>query len=383
MEDLERLLWTKGVLVAGLAWAFYHMRRLWRAERECPRAPLFRRMPRLPQEAALFRVMLMLLVSVAVVSKAAWLAVIFCALTVLFCFADVTRCRPILYQSTAMLLAMGVCAPEEALGICRLIPLCIYFWAGVLKWNTNFLDGVYPWIVGPLVQRLPGWAGAVVLKMGKLAPWGEAALGVGMLFPGTRDVCLLASLGMHAFILLCFSSLGHRTHGEIWPWNLSMGLANFILFWNTPGVSAASILWGQGSAPHLLALLLFGLLPVLGLLNKVDPLFSHAHMAGRHAQSGLIVAESLRDRLPSNLQALCQPLSFEGLYTLNFALWYLEELKVPPPQARRAIETIALDFARFSPGQHEIQLTRTWFRGVHTLTVEHQNYTWSDLCKLR
>jgi len=323
--------------------------------------------------------LLMLLFAIAVGVHPTIPMLVFTTLVVIGCTLDLTRARPYLYQYTVMLVAIVFCAPADALGICRLIPACIYFWSGVLKLNTQFLSLGYPWVIEALSKRLPPSLAALLARLAPTIPVVEALLGLGLIFPATRTASLIGVVAMHAFIMLCFSPLGHRSHGEVIPWNLSMLATNLILFTDSAQASAKSILVGDASLLHLAVLLVFAGLPLLGLFNKIDPFFSHAHMAGRHPIARLYLSCALYSRLPQSIQAHCDRLDEANLYTLFLPTWYLQELEVPPPHWARAAKSIARDFAKYGASENDLQLMVFWLNGLYNLEWQNRTYRWSEL----
>ena len=282
------------------------------------------------------------------------------------CLADWTRFRPWLYQGMALLLCFSLPQPLDA---ARLILASIYLWAGVLKINRTWTVTVYPWITEPLRRRLPQPLAQATLRLAPVAPWLEALGGLGLLFPTTRGAACLGLIAMHVFILACF----HRRHDShyptIWPWNVSMALCSWIVFWG----SAASPLSILLTPP----LLLFTLLPAWGLTNRLDPVFSHGHMTGRHVVGVLSLSRRLVSRLPPELQAHCK----RGGYflTLDIGAWFLAELHVPPPQQERLLRLVALSFERYGPGEHDLTLTVAGMPGFRCHQPPVTTWSWSEL----
>ena len=362
--DCNRLLCAKLIIVAGLAWGITYTRKMWNSARSCPRAPICQNLPQLPNESVLYPILLALLAAIALTPRPVLPAFAFVTLIAALCAHDWTRLRPWVYQNSFMLVAIGVCngggaTQQEALNVCRLITVSIYFWAGVLKLNAIFFKVAFPWIIQPLLTRLRPNIQGPIMSLGYAVPLIEAGFAIGLLFPKFRMASLLAAVVMHCLILLCFSRLGHKSHGTIWPWNFSMMLTSISLFWKTDQVHAVDILVGQHSLFHLTILLVFTIMPSLGLFNLLDPVFSHGHMSGRHVLAGISLTGRLYEKLPAGIQTHCHQFGWgEGkIYWLGLSEWYQSELRVPPPQQERLLKGIARNFRRYGATQDDLDLT--------------------------
>lgn len=361
--DSHRLAALKLVVVLGLAWGLISTWSLWQPRRLCPKTPIWDRLESVPFEDAACPTLLLILLGILLLPQPVLPVLAWVGLVSLLCLGDWTRMRPWIYQHTLMLLTMaatywGALSLPEGLNACRLILVCVYFWAGILKANRVFFTIVYPWIVGPFLGRLPAKARTPMRLLGYGAPWIEACLAVGLLFPALRGLALSGAVLMHVLILLCFSPLGHRNYGCIWPWNLSMLMSAQVLFWGTNDVGASEILVGS-SGFHQVVGILVGVVPALGLGNLLDPVFCHGHMCGRHVFALVGLSRRVHSKLPEAVQRFCVRSGWgKGpVFVLDLGPWYLAELKVPPPQQEGLLRRVARDFQRYGAGEEDLNLT--------------------------
>jgi len=386
---LSQLCWVKLIIVVGVSWALSRIRRAWRGPRTCPPVPLRANLPRFPFERDLYPLLFILLTAIAVLALPVWTIFAWVAVVALSCVYDYSRLLPWFYQYSFMLGSMAIChasgntpaQQQEALNICRLVNLSIYFWSGFLKANRYFMGSGFVALVAPLQKNLhSGWK-PVFRWLAYLVPFVEGGLGFGLLFPQFRLISTAAALGMHAFILVCFSRWGRGTHATIWPWNITMALTTVVLFGSAPGVGPLEILIGQGSALHWLTLLLFSLLPILGLWNRLDPIFSHAYMTGRHVLGYLQFTQAFYDKLPAEIQAECLDtgLTFGKRYLLDLGQWYVKQLGMNPPQNEKMLQVVARDFERYGPDFDDLSLTVTGMPGLLDATLPQKVYSWSAL----
>lgn len=386
---LSQLCWIKLIIVVGVSWALSRIRRAWRGPRTCPQVPLWPNLPKFPWERDLYPLLFVLLTAIGVLAEPLWTIVAWVAVVALSCLYDYSRLLPWFYQYSFMLGSMAIChasgntpaQQQEALNICRLVNLSIYFWSGVLKANRYFIETGFIGLVAPLQKNLhPGWK-PVFRCLAYLGPIVEAGLGLGLLFPQFRQLSILAAVAMHGFILVCFSRFGRGTHATIWPWNITMALTTVVLFGSSPGVGPLDILVGQGTAFHWLVLLLFSLLPILGLWNRLDPIFSHAYMTGRHVLGYLHLTHGFYHKLPAEIQAACQDtgLTFGKRYVLDLGQWYVTQLGMNPPQNEKMLQLVARDFARYEPDFNDLSLTVTGMPGLLDKSLPQKLYSWTAL----
>lgn len=381
---MSQLTWTKFVIVLGLFWCQSRVRRAWRGPRSCPTVPLSSKLPRFAYESELYPLLFACLTAVAVTDKPVLSIFSWIAVVAVSCLYDYSRLLPWFYQYSFMLGAMAICnasggEPEETLNVCRLINVSIYFWSGLLKANRYFIQSGFMALVGPLLKNLsPHWRPFFRLSA-VLVPFWEAGVGIGLLFPQYRVLAILAAAAMHGFILLCFSSLGRGTHRTIWPWNITM-LATTIVLFGQAG-SPMDILIGQGSWFHWLVLLLFACLPVLGLFNRIDCIFSHAYMTGRHILGYLHIHQRLYDKLPAEIQAECNDLGrgHAQRYLLDLGAWYVKQLGMNPPQNVQMLQSVARDFRRYGAGFDDLSLTITLMPGLFSPSLPQKTYSWVAL----
>ncbi|MBX3170407.1 MAG: hypothetical protein KF760_23580 [Candidatus Eremiobacteraeota bacterium] len=384
---MSQLAWTKLVIVLGLFWCQSRVRRAWRGPRSCPTVPLSAKLPRFAYEAELYPLLFATLTVVGVSHQPVFSILAWVVLVALSCLYDYSRLLPWFYQYSFMLGSIALCnlsgagprQQQEALDICRLINISIYFWSGLLKANRYFIQSGFLALVTPLLKNLgPGWRPFFQFSA-VLVPFWEAGVGLGLLFPQTRLAAILAAAVMHGFILLCFSSLGRGTHRTIWPWNITMLATTVVLF--SPAGGPKDILIGQGSLFHWLVLLLFACLPMLGLFNRIDCIFSHAYMTGRHILGYLHIHQRLYDKLPSEIQAECADLGRGQArrYLLDLGSWYVKQLGMNPPQNEKMLQHVARDFRRYGAGFDDLSLTITLMPGLFSASLPHKTYSWVAL----
>ena len=341
--------------------------------------PLLQRLPKLKWEAELYPVMFVLLSVIGASDRPGWAVLAWVLAVGVSCLYDYSRLLPWFYQYSFMFASMVLCSSQESLNVCRLINVSIYFWSGLLKANRYFFQSAFLALVTPLLKNLgAGWRPFFKLSA-FIVPFWEAGVGVGLLFPETRWLAILGAAGMHGFILLNFSSLGRGTHRTIWPWNITMMATTLVLF--SQAGSPGDILVGDGSPFHWLVLLLFTCLPVLGLTNRLDCIFCHAYMTGRHILGYLHIHQRLYNKLPAEIQAECSDLGRDQpqRYLLDLGSWYVKQLGMNPPQNEKLLQNVARDFRRYGAGFDDLSLTVTLMPSTFSATPPQRTYSWLAL----
>lgn len=303
----------------------------------------------------MFQFCLLCLLGLALGERQPLLLLLFLALVIWMVLSDWTRLRPWLYQNASILALLILLPYQQGLDCARLIHISIYLWAGLLKCNRLFSERIFPWFVQPLRSRLPTSVFCRLVYLGPIVPWIECGIGVALLWPRFRMLGVLGAICMHGLILFCFSRWGNPNYPTITPWNLTMMLNTLVLF------GFCSVSWEAllcGSVPQLGVLFVFGLLPVLGLLNRLDPIFTHGHMSGRHCWGILELSRRLVYRLPEELRKHCKQFAFGGgkTYSLDITSWYLAELRIPPPQQEALLVDLARSFAGYGARPADLEL---------------------------
>ena len=222
---------------------------------------------------------------------ARWFGGVVLILAAFLVLGDISRLQPWLYQYSFMLLALclygwGRVGTPDTLNACRLIVVATYFWSGLQKANAGFFKVTYPWLVGPLTERLPDWAGSALLSGAYAVPVVEAAIGVGLLTRRFRKLAVAGAVLMHAFIMVCVGPWGNDYNAVVWPWNFAMVAFVLILFWRASDEhSSYSILVpSQNLSPafalRAAVLVLFALMPLFSFFGLWDSYLSSSLYSG-------------------------------------------------------------------------------------------------------
>ncbi len=179
--------------------------------------------------------------------------------------------------------------------------------------------------------------------MGIVAPFVEAAIGVGLLTRRFRNWAVVLALGMHAFVLFCIGPLGHDWNTVVWPWNVAMAAFVVLLFWRTEDFSPKQVLLPTGRPLylHAVVLVLFAVMPLFGLFGLWDSYLSASLYSGNNKKGTLFIDETVKDRMPAGIRERVADLPAGEKYALNLSRWSYEELNVPPYPETRVFRSAA------------------------------------------
>lgn len=352
----RRLAWLTRVLALALLCGLLLSPKLWLSTRSYPLTPVTDALPPIPAplDALWFYALLLLLVAITVLPKPRLAMLVFVGLAGLLSLWDQSRWQPWFYQYLFMLGALAFRPwnqarhePQPSLNACRLIVASIYWWSGLQKLNFCFVTDVYPWLLEPLLPRLPEAVQPWVVAGAGVAPYLEAGIGLGLLFRPSRNVAVLLAVAMHVLVLLALGPFGHNWNTVVWPWNVAMMAFVLLLFWRTPTVSCPRLVWPGRFAYGWVTLLLFGVLPGLNFWNLWDSYLSANLYSGTTLDANLYVTDEVRQRLPEAVQPHIQ-MDITGQYRVDVFGWSIQELNVPPYPERRIYRHIARTIATFA-----------------------------------
>jgi uncharacterized membrane protein YphA (DoxX/SURF4 family) len=291
---------------------------------------------------------LFVLAAIAVVARRPrWLLAAFLAVIGVFCIADQTRWQPWVFQYSFLLAAVAaysrkrsdVDGEKQALDIARLIVASTYIFSGLQKINRNFMENDFPWLVQPITNAFPSSSGFLHLA-GMAAPFLQFAFGIGLLTRRYRRVSLILAVAMHVFILAMFGPAGLDWNNIVWPWTAAMAIFDVLLFSNAPEFSWRDIVWSGRNPGHIVAIILFAILPGLSFFNCWDSYLSSALYSGNLTEAQIYVSDAGKASLPPAIASRLVHTS-ANTNVLNLQRWAIEDLNVTPYPETRVYKAIA------------------------------------------
>jgi hypothetical protein len=368
---------VKVTVAAAMAAGLLLSPRLWLTERHYPPVPVWDGLPTVPPpwDRGVFGAMLLLLGVATGVPRPRWPLLAFVAVAGLWSLWDQTRWQPWFYQYLFMLAALGFggCADpvrrESALHTCRFILAATYIWSGLQKVNVSFATDMYPWILDPVLQKLPDEWRDWVANQGWYAAFMECGLGAGLLLWPARSVAVPLLVVMHAVLLYCLSPWGHDWNSVVWPWNGAMMALNVLLFTRTRHVEPWHIAWPRRFWLARCTLVLFGVMPLFSFFGWWDAYLSAALYSGNTMHGYVLLNDRIAEKLPEGVRE--QHLSGNKIDLFN---WAMAEMNVPAYPARRVFRGIGRQLAALDDSPDgvvvEIEERPDWLTGKRDTSKE-------------
>ncbi len=345
-----RIVWLRAALATAFLCGLLLSRKLWITSRSYPLTPVSDSLPTIhfPFDYIVFIALLLLLPAIIISSRARGYILVFVVLAALLSLWDQSRWQPWFYQYIFMLASLGCYSLKDSdptkqdavLNVCRFIVASTYFWSGLQKLNSGFLDGVFPWLVEPLFRVLPEAFTTFSRPIGIVASLLETGIGLGLLTKSLRNASIALAVAMHTLILFFIGPLGHNWNSVVWPWNISMEMFVIILFWRVRNLSLKDLAEARFLPLYSVAVVLFGVMPLFSFFGLWDSYMSAALYSGNTTGAGVHVSDSVRRSLPAEVQSYASKIANDE-YWLDISSWSLGELNAPPYPERRIYENIA------------------------------------------
>jgi uncharacterized membrane protein YphA (DoxX/SURF4 family) len=355
----RRVAYTKTVVVLGFAAGLLLSPKLWISSRFFPVIPIVPGFPPLhfPLDYICAGALFLLLCTIGVAANPRRYIFGFSTLLIFLALYDQTRWQPWVYLYLFVLLALSCYSwkpddfsgAENTLNICRLIIGATYFYSGLQKLNPNFAELGIKSLLGPaMAEHLP---------LAHVWPWFmavlEAGVGVALLTRGFRNIAVVGAVVMHLFILFSGIVLMHW-NSVVWPWNLTMIAFVVMLFWKTD-FSFADAVWRNPIWFQKVALVLFGVMPLLSFFGWWDSYLSASLYSGNVALANVLMSREVRDQLPPAIQKYAKEHA-PNTYILVIRDWAVGELNVMPYPAERAYRGIGREICRYSQNSPDVVL---------------------------
>ena len=315
--------------------------KLWVTTRQFPHFPVIASVPQppFPIDIVLFLALLASAAGMVVWPLHRPLLFVFLGTSGALLFLDQMRWQPWFYFYLLMTLPLACGRPAESrillnVHLQRLVVAGLLFWGGVHKLeflNSGFANIYEGYLVFPILKHLHGPLREGILLGGRLIPWIEIGIAVGLCFNRTRHCAAVLACLMHAMILAVLIPKEHA-NVVIWPWNVCMILIELALFfrgsrveWRRGFVEARRSRWLTG-----IVTLLVVVMPASYYLGIWDGYLSFHLYSGRVPQFLVFVRAPVAKNLSPalHLQLEDSP-GLEGYKQLDVTRWSDQELNVP------------------------------------------------------
>lgn len=159
-------------------------------------------------------------------------------LEILSCVLDQNRWQPWEYQFIFFTLAYLMLKTENEISIgWKIVLTGTYFFGGFYKLTPEFIHDIWQY------QVLNKWlhintSNQWLLRLGYAIPLFEMLTGLLLYVPKWKRAAASLLVGMHLFILIWLGPVGLNMNPVVWPWNLALATALYVLFIYKPERSA-------------------------------------------------------------------------------------------------------------------------------------------------
>lgn len=347
MRITQRLQLIKLTVLTGLFASILLSLNLWAGQRWFPKVPVIEQLGGLtaPYDYINLAVLLILLLLCFFNNskKIVWCLLLFC---VYLCFEDQNRLQPWFFNYLFILCILlfykqRVDQPNNFISvfIClQLLVALIYIFSGIQKFNTLFVEDTFQWMVDPLKNILNTRQMNLLYRAGKLVPYIELFIGLGLLIKPLRFIALPLVIMMHVFILLMLGPAGRSFNYVIWPWNLVMIALCLLLYSNIKQERFFDISFLFKHVSFYLVVTVMFVFPLFSLNNKYDSYLSSSLYSGNTHGCKLILSDKAYERLPYYLRAFVVTNSDYNL--LYVKQWAMAELNTPCVPEYRIFEKV-------------------------------------------
>ncbi|MEM1323544.1 MAG: hypothetical protein AAGG75_25000 [Bacteroidota bacterium] len=288
---------------------------------------------------------------------------------------DLNRLQVWLYQFSLFLgiIALGRKKLESyRLQALQLALAATYFWSGLHKLNTYFINDIFPDLLTPL-----GFEAGPAL--GLAAALLEMSLGPGLLWKRSRPYFLALAVLMHLFLLGLLGPLGQNWNAVIWPWNIALIAIAWLLFYQSPYAIHYQLWTKLRQFPiFVVVILLFVLLPGLNRFGYWDEQLSFKMYAGMQPEGVFYLNREDQVCFPEvlgNDWDKNQNPNRPGEHFVIIDQWAFAELETPPYTSATSLRQIRQKLCaclRYpAGGRLEVIHGHPWDRSKESTTVYH------------
>jgi len=347
MRIPQRLQLIKLTILIGIFISVVLSFNLWAGQRWFPKSPLFIDFTGIPTPYDYINIGVVLsLIAFAFISTSKTATVLLILFCIYLCVDDQNRLQPWFFNYMLILAVLlfykqRVDEPNNYTMVfisLQVLVALIYVFSGLQKMNTHFITHTYAWMISPMQHILNTRQMQHVLHFGKIVPYVELAIGLGLLVKPTRYIILPLVIAMHVFILLLLGPFGNSYNYIVWPWNIIMIILNLLLFANVERERFFDIaILFKGVCFYLVITLMF-IFPFFSFQNKYDSYLSSSLYSGNTHDCKLILSDEAYHKLPYYIQNFVTTSPNHNM--LHIKKWALTELNTPCVPEYRVFKSV-------------------------------------------
>ena len=330
--------------------------RLWTADRFFPLFPIFEGLSELsPWLNHIVTVLLVISLLINQLFKGKKIFLLIFALLILLFLQDQMRWQAWVYVYVLMLLPFSISlkSEEQQSSLIKYLQIAIvgiYIWSGIHKINPAFIDVTFRSILIDFFGIRNTTLIGQLRYFGYIIPGLEILAGILLVSKRLRKLGVMLVTATHIFILIYLSPLGVNHNVIVYPWNISMTLFSWLLFYgqgNKIDLRLGKNVRLNVNTMVMSALVLF--LPVLNFFGYWDHYLSFSLYSDKTDDFYIAVADEEMHKIDPRLKPYFVTIKdMKGGVVIDVNQWALDELKVPFYPERRLFEKICRDFCQLS-----------------------------------
>lgn len=272
--------------------------------------------------------------------------------TIVLALLDQMRLQPWVYLYFTILTCLVLTGQQSGrenafLNCVQTICVGIYFWSGLHKFNSAFLDYTFTSILETLFLIRDKELLLFLRNIGYVLPLVEIICGVLLFLPKTRLVGIYIVVALHMAILIFVSPLGINKNFIVIPWNLAMISIVFISFYKTKN----QILKWEGIYKlrilKSVTMLLFWILPFLNFFSMWDSYLSFSLYSDKANKYFIAIEQSEVHKIDKRLIPFFVELpNVKGGNLIDVNKWSMTELNVPFYPEDRIFKKLSESFCK-------------------------------------
>ncbi len=336
MRIPQRLQLIKLTILIGIFISVVLSFNLWAGQRWFPKSPLFIDFIGIPAPYDYINFGLFITLIIFVFMSASRMpAILLILFSIYLCIEDQNRLQPwffnyMLILGVLLFYKQRVDEPNNYTMVfisIQVLVALIYVFSGLQKMNSHFITDTYTWMISPLNHILNTRQMQLTLHFGKIVPYLELAIGIGLLIKPARYIILPMVIAMHIFILLLLGPIGNSYNYVVWPWNIIMIMLNILLFANVERERFFDIAILFKGLCFYIVITLMLIFPFFSFQNKYDSYLSSSLYSGNTHDCKLILSDNAYKKLPYYIKNFVTTNADYNI--LNIKKWALTELNAP------------------------------------------------------
>lgn len=252
-------------------------------------------------------------------------------------------------------------APRKlTIPLIKWLTISIYFFSAISKFDINFVQGAGAYLLEGLLYAIGVPSDSLSAPTKSIIIWGfpasELALALGLCWRRTRFVAFIASLVMHAMLLVTLGPIGLNHEWPVLVWNLLFVAQNIVLF----GLGQRALFAWHASGTMWAAACPFGLIIALPILSFFS-IWPHWISWGLYSEQiddvFLYISEDAKAQLPAEWKRHVISPEIEGnLCRVRTDRFSLDVLNAPEFPQQRFQVGVALSLAQKHDWQDDVLL---------------------------